>query len=198
MINIYHSHCSPNQSCSSVWPHLSFPVNLFVRCSPSVLLLLYSNAQQPFRCLLLTHITMGFFIPLSDIWQFNQKEERYTLIRNNLQKSEAVPQNPTYIYMLVDPPALDKGCRRLEIKTKTLLKKVMCYRGPGLFRKSYFQLLHSFRQLNSLFGRNHFNRHFQVLKACQKRHDHFNTVELKFVTQVFKHGLQTFTSQKKC
>lgn len=162
MINIYHSHCSPNQSCSSVWPHLSFPVNLFVRCSSSVLLLLYSNAQQPFRCLLLTHITVGFFIPLSDIWQFNQKEEIYTLIWNNLQKSEAVLQNPTYIYMLVDPPALDNGCRRLEIKTKTLLKKIMGYREPGLFRKSCFQLLLSFMQLSSLVGRNHSDGHFQV------------------------------------
>lgn len=166
MINIYYSHCSPNQSCSSVWPHLSFSVNLFVRCSPSVLLLLYSNAQQPFRCLLLTHITKGFFILLSDIWQFNQKEERYTLIRNNLWMSEAVLQSPTHVYMLIDPPALDDRCSRLEIKKTTLLKKVMCYRGPGLFRKSYFQLLLSFRQPNFVFGGNNFNRHFQVLKAC--------------------------------
>jgi len=49
-----------------------------------------------------------------------------------------VLQNPTYIYMLVNPPALNNGCRRLEIKMKTLLKKVMCYRGPGLFRKAIF------------------------------------------------------------
>lgn len=81
MINIHHSYCSPNQSCSSVWPHFSFPLNLLVRHSPSVLLLLYSNAQQQFRCLPLTCITTGFFIPLSGIWQFNQnekKKERYT------------------------------------------------------------------------------------------------------------------------
>lgn len=132
---------------------------------------------------------MGFFVLLSDTWQFNKNKKRYTLIQNNLQKSEVLLESPTYVYMLDELPTSDKGCSKVEIKMKTLLKKAMCcYRGPGLFRKSFFQLLLLFRQLNSLLGGN-FNRHFQVLKACQKSFFYLNRVELKFVTQVFKEGL---------
>lgn len=125
-ISIYHSHCSPKQSCSSVWLHLGFPVNLLVRCSPSVLLLLYSNAQQPLDACYWPVSQWDSLSHCQISGNLTKEKKRYTLIQNNLRKSEAVLQNPTYIYMLTDLPALDNRYRRMEIKTKTLLKKVMC------------------------------------------------------------------------
>lgn len=152
-----------------MWPHLSFPVNLFGRCSPSVLLLLHANAQQPFRWLLVTRISIGFFITLSDIWQFNQKEGRYTNTKQSADvRGSAAHPKAVYSYTLIDLPALGSRCRWMQSKAKTLLKNVLCYRGPELFRKSYFQLLPLFRHLSFLFGRSHFNRHFQISSLSKK------------------------------